>query len=313
MSMLYDLTVIGGGPVGLEFAQVFQRLGVYVTVIEKTGRLLPKKDPEVAQVIHAVLTREGMTIITSAEVQEVRKEHGKTVVVARCIDGPKRCVADEILLGVGRAPNVEGLDLNAAGVAYDRHGITVDATLRTTARSIWACGDVAGPYPFTHMAEYQAGIVIANALFPFIPWPWRRTVDYRVVPWVTFTDPEVGRVGLTESEAREQHGTVHVYRVPFKHVDRAIIEREEEGLIKLIVDRHLRILGAHIIGPNAGDLLHEYALAMQARLTITQLSQTIHAYPTLSQGVKRTADQYYRETLFSGWLPKLTRLLIRVN
>jgi len=144
-------------------------------------------------------------------------------------------------------------------------------------------------------------------LFPFV----RRKVDYRVVPSVTYSDTEIDRVGMTEEEAEKTGKKIHVYRFPFKNVDRAVIDGEEEGLIKLIADDRLRIVGAHLIGPHAGDLLHEYAVAMKGNLKITALSTTIHAYPTLSQGVKKAADQYYREKLFSGWFPKLARRLIR--
>ncbi|HLG21166.1 MAG TPA: FAD-dependent oxidoreductase, partial [Candidatus Manganitrophaceae bacterium] len=302
-----SMAILGAGPIGMEFAQIFHRLGVKITVIEKMGQVLPREEREVAETLENILREEGIEIITSAEVREVRKEGDQKVVIAARREGTRRIVVEEILAAVGRAPNVEGLGLEAAGVAYDPKGIRVDPTLRTTARRIWACGDVAGPYPFTHMAEYQAGIVVSNALFPFV----RRKADYRVVPWVTFTDPEVARVGLTEAEAAKRAGKIHVYRFPFKQVDRAIIEGEEKGFIKLITDARLRILGAHLIGPNAGDLLHEYVLAMKANLKITRLSTTIHVYPTLSQGVKKAADQYYREKLFSGWFPKLAKLLIR--
>jgi len=301
------MVIIGGGPVGVEFAQIFHRLGVQVTVIEGADRLLPKEDREISEALESIFQKEGIHLLTGAAVQMVQREGDQKRLIIQGREGTQPIVAEEILVAAGRAPNVEGLGLDAAGVAYDRQGVKVDATLRTTARHIWACGDLAGPYQFTHMAEYQAGIVVANALFPIV----RRKVDYRVVPWVTFTDPEVARVGLTESEARAQLGPVHVYRFPFRQIDRAIIEGEETGFIKLIADRRLRIVGAHLIGANAGDLLHEYVLAMKVGLKITALSTTLHVYPTLSQGVKKAADQYYREKLFTGWFPKLTRWLIR--
>lgn len=301
------MAILGGGPVGVEFAQIFRRLGVRVTLIEKRDQLLPKEDREIAATLEAIFRKEGIDCLTGAAVQSVRREGTRKILILEGREGVRQVAAEEVLVAAGRAPNVEGLGLEAAGVAYDRQGVKVDATLRTTARHIWACGDLVGPYQFTHLAEYQAGIVVGNALFPLV----RRKVEYRVVPWVTFADPEAARVGLTEAEAKEKLGAVHVYRFPFKGIDRAIIEGEEAGFIKLIADRRLRIVGAHLIGPNAGDLLHEYVLAMKANLKITSLSATIHAYPTLSQGVKKTADQYYREKLFSGWIPKLARWLIR--
>ena len=302
-----SMAILGAGPTGIEFAQILQRLGVQVTVVEKEERILPKEDREVALLAEKILVGEGIRFVKGADILNVESGAGQKIMGARTDKGDEKVISDEILVAAGRAPNVEGLNLQAAGVSYDRKGVRVDATLRTTARNIWACGDLVGPYQFTHMAEYQAGIVVANALFPFV----RRKVDYRVVPSVTFSDPEVARVGLTEEEAQKQAGKIHVYRFPFKEVDRAIIEGEEEGFIKLITDDRLRIIGAHLIGPHAGDLLHEYAVAMRANLKITQLSTTVHVYPTLSQGVKKAADQYYREKLFSGWFPKLARWLIR--
>lgn len=302
-----SMAIIGAGPTGIEFAQVFQRLGVAVTVIEKEGRILPGEDREVSALAEKILRQEGIRFLTGAAIRKVEREAGQKIVTVEAGGRAEKIVSLEILAAAGRAPNVEGLDLPAAGVAYDAKGVRVDETLRTTARHIWACGDLAGPYQYTHMAEYQAGIVVANALFPFV----RRKVDYRVVPSVTFSDPEIARVGLTEAEAEKAGKKIHVYRFPFKNIDRAVIDGEEEGLIKLIADDRLRIVGAHLIGPHAGDLLHEYVVAMKAGLKITALSTTIHAYPTLSQGVKKAADQYYREKLFSGWFPKLARRLIR--
>lgn len=302
-----SIAILGGGPTGIEFAQVFQRLGVSVTVIEKEVRILPREDHEVAALAEKILKGEGIRFLTGAAIEKVEREEDRKVLRLRTGNGPVNVACAEILAAVGRAPNVEGLNLPAAGVSYDEKGVRVDSTLRTTARNIWACGDLAGPYHFTHMAEYQAGIVVANALFPFV----RRTADYRVVPSVTFSDPEVARVGLTEAEAEKTGKKFHVYRFPFTGVDRAVIDGEEEGFIKLITDDRLRIVGVHLIGPHAGDLLHEYAVAMKANLKITALSNTVHVYPTLSQGVKKAADQYYRAKLFSGWFPKLARWLIR--
>lgn len=304
-----SVAILGAGPTGIEFAQVFQRLGVSVTVIEKEARILPREDDEVAALAEKILRGEGVQFFTGAEIETVAREGSRKVVQLRTGKGAVNVGCAEILAAVGRAPNVEGLNLEAAGVSYDKKGVQVDPTLRTTARNIWACGDLAGPYQFTHMAEYQAGIVVSNALFPFV----RRKVDYGVVPSVTFSDPEVARVGLTEAEAEKAGKKIHVYRFPFKRVDRAVIDGEEEGFIKLITDDRLRIVGAHLIGPHAGDLLHEYVVAMKAGLKITALSTTVHVYPTLSQGVKKAADQYYREKLFSGWFPKLARWLIRLK
>lgn len=309
-----SMVILGAGPIGLEFAQIFARLGTKITVVEKMGQVLPREDKEVADQLEAILKAEGIDIVTCMEVKSVtRTETGRRFVAGQCeIHGTLNLEVDEVMIAIGRAPNVEGLDLEAAGVTYDkRKGIKTDLSLRTSQKHIFACGDVSGPFPFTHVAEYQAGIVVSNALFPFV----NRKADYRVVPWTTYTDPELGRVGLTEEEARKQYGDsrIQIFRFPFKEVDRAVIDAEGHGLIKLVCDRKNRILGAHVLGPHAGELLHEYVLAMKARLPITQLSQTIHVYPTLSQAVKRACDQYYKQKLFRGWFPKLARKLIRFS
>jgi pyruvate/2-oxoglutarate dehydrogenase complex dihydrolipoamide dehydrogenase (E3) component len=209
---------------------------------------------------------------------------------------------EEVFLATGRRPNVEGIGLEAAGVRADRHGVVVDDRLRTTAPNIWAAGDVTGKYLFTHVAEYQARLVVGNALFPL-----RRKADYRVVPWTTFTDPEVARVGLTEAEARAAHGDVRVYRYSFGDLDRAIIDAEGRGFAKIVCTAKGAVLGAHVIGPQAGEVIQEVVLVMKARLKIGTLSQTIHTYPTLAEVLRRAADGYYREKLLSGRIPRLLK------
>lgn len=309
------LAILGGGPIGIEFAQIFSRLGSKVTVIERAGRILPREDPELTGLLEEMLKKEGITIDTCTEVKEVRKTGGAKEITARCPEGVTEhdhdYTVDEVMIAIGRSPNVEGLGLEAAGVEFDpRRGIKVDSSLRTTRSHIYACGDVIGHYAFTHVAEYQAGVVLSNALFPLI----RRKVDYRAVPWTTFTDPELARVGLTEQEAREKLGKdIHVYRHSFEDTDRAVIDGEGEGLIKLVCTSKGKLLGAHILGPGAGELIHEYVLAMQTGLPVSRISRTIHVYPTTSQAVKRAADQYYREKLFTGWFPKLARFLIKMG
>ncbi|MBI3990883.1 MAG: FAD-dependent oxidoreductase [Candidatus Omnitrophica bacterium] len=308
-----SMIILGAGPIGLEFAQIFARLGTKITVIEKVGQVLPREDKEIAGHMESILKAEGIDIVTCMEVKSVKRtETGKRFVAGQCdIHGTLNLEVDEVMIAIGRSPNVEGLDLEAAGVEYDkRKGVKAGLDMRTSQRHIFSCGDVSGPFPFTHVAEYQAGFVVSNALFPFL----NRRADYRVVPWTTYTDPELGRVGLTEEEAQNQYGksNIQVFRFPFKEVDRAVIEAEGNGLIKLVCSKKNQILGAHLLGPSAGELLHEYVLAMKEEIPITKISQTIHVYPTLSQGVKRACDQYYKEKLFSGWLPKVAKKLIRL-
>ena len=303
-----SIIILGGGPIGIEFAQALARFGVRVTVLEVVGQILPREDQEIAQALEAILLAEGIDIHTCTKAFRIEKDGAEKIVHGECTGVAMTFRAEEIFLATGRRPNVEGLNLEGAGVSYNGKGIIVDDTLRTTARNIWACGDVTGKLLFTHVAEYQARLVVRNALFPF-----KSKADYRVVPWCIFTDPEVARVGLTEAEARERFGDVKVYRYNFEDLDRALCDGEAVGLTKLVCTRKGRILGAHILGPQAGDLIQEVALAMRKGLPVGALSQTIHVYPTLSEVVRRTADQYYREKLLSGPFKGLLRLLMRIG
>jgi pyruvate/2-oxoglutarate dehydrogenase complex dihydrolipoamide dehydrogenase (E3) component len=302
------LVVLGAGPIGVELAQALARLGSRVMIVETAEAILPREDLEVTALLRARLEAEGIAIHTATRAQRVRTvSAGKIVECQRIDDGRTVTLdADAILVATGRRPNVEGLGLEAAGVAYTTSGIGVDRRLRTSAKHIYACGDVCGPYPFTHMAEYQAGIVIANAVFR-LP----KQTDYRIVPWVTFTDPELARVGLTESEACARGIAPTVLRFPFKDVDRALTESETDGLVKLVVHKG-RILGASILGPRAGELLPEIALAMKLKAKIGSISATIHAYPTLAQALRRAVNTYYAPRVFSPATRRLVKWMQRL-
>jgi pyruvate/2-oxoglutarate dehydrogenase complex dihydrolipoamide dehydrogenase (E3) component len=209
-------------------------------------------------------------------------------------------------VAAGRRPNVDNLGLEAAGVEVTPTGIRVDRRMRTSQKHIYACGDVCGPYLFTHMAEYQAGIVISNAVFRF-----PKKTDYRVVPWVTYTDPELARVGLTEQQARDQGIEPTVLRFEFKNIDRALTEVETAGLTKLVTHKG-KILGASILGPHAGELIHEIVLAMQTGAKIGDISAAIHAYPTLAQIHRRAVNTAYAAKLFSPFTRRVVRWLQRL-
>jgi pyruvate/2-oxoglutarate dehydrogenase complex dihydrolipoamide dehydrogenase (E3) component len=278
-----SLVVLGGGPVGLELGQALARFGSEVTVVETGDRLLPKEDEESSATIERALRAEGLKILLNAKaVRAGRADGHKTLTIEE--NGRERELhAEEILAATGRRPNVEGLDLEAAGVRYDKQRIITDEYLRTSAPHIFAAGDVTGHFPFTHMAAYEASVVVRNALFF---WPLLQKADFRVVPWATFTDPEVARVGLTEREARERYGRggVKIYRTEFADNDRAQAEGEVAGFAKLICrGRRGEIVGAHIVGPRAGELIHEVVLAMKERLPVTRLGGMVHVYPTLTQ------------------------------
>lgn len=292
------LLVLGGGPVGLEMAQAFARLGSQVTVVEQSPHLLPREDPELTDALRARLTMEGVVVHTSKSAERVIMQG--EVRVVECTGG-LRLEADEILVAAGRSPNVAGLSLEAAGIGYDAKGIVVDRRLRTSQKHIYACGDVCGPFQLTHVAEYQAGVIISNALFRF-----PKKADYRVVPRATFTDPELASVGLTEQQAREQGIAPEVLRFPFARVDRALTDGEAHGLIKLVT-RKGKLLGASILGPHAGELIHEITLAMKTGSSLGDISATIHAYPTLSQAHRRAANTGLAKMLFNPATRRLVK------
>lgn len=288
------LAVLGGGPVGVELAQAFARLGSEVALIEMADRLLAREDAELAVELTEVLRAEGMRVRTQTAVQSVQIRAGDKMLGCSGPEGAYEVAVDEILVATGRQPNVADLALENAGVEYGRAGIGVDARMRTSARHIYACGDCCGPLPLMHAAEYQAGIVLANAVFR-----WPKKADYGVIPWATYTDPELAQVGLIESAARERGFHVQVARFPFEHVDRALTEGRESGQAKLVVHRG-RLVGASILGPHAGELIHEAAMAIRTRARIGTIAGMVQAYPTLSQVHRRAVNSLYGPRLFSS-------------
>ncbi|WP_009546089.1 dihydrolipoyl dehydrogenase family protein [Crocosphaera subtropica] len=268
------LAIIGAGPIGCELGQSFHRLGSQVTLINSHSHLLPKEDPEAADVIEKQFLQEGIKIIKNARADKVEMINGKKHLWAN----EEKVIVDEILVSTGRSPNVESLNLEAAGVEYDKKGIKVNEKLQTSNSKIYACGDVIGGYQFTHVAAHEAVTVITNALF----FPVNK-VSYEVIPWATFTDPELARVGLTEEQAKQRYGdAVHVLKQNFSEVDRAQAEGATQGFSKIIVKEDGEILGAHLVGKSAGELIHEIVLAMSHNLKVSALSG-IHIYPTLSE------------------------------
>ena len=286
------LIVAGGGPVGVEMAQAFRHLGAEVTVLAGDQGLLPREDEEVRRAVVDLFTREGIGMQRSRLVGAFRTGNGLEVRFSGK-DGEGTMRGDQLLLALGRCPNVAGLGLEQAGVRYDaRRGIAIDAYLRTSVPHILACGDVTGPYQFTHAAGFQAAVAVRNALFP-----WLKTKAHLdPMPWTTFIDPEVARVGQTEAEARRTHGRVLVLRAPFAHTERAQAEGQTSGFVKLIVTPWRgKILGAHIVGPQAGELIQEVTLAMRRGLGVRALADTIHVYPTLAMAVQQAALGFYTQ------------------
>jgi pyruvate/2-oxoglutarate dehydrogenase complex dihydrolipoamide dehydrogenase (E3) component len=288
-----SMMVLGGGPIGTELAQAFQRLGVGITIVEMGEQILMREDRELRDQLARRLADEGLAIMTKTKAVRLSGNTGSIRLVVE-EDGRERDVeAESILVAVGRKANVEGLGLKNAGVEYSPKGIRVDDTLKTTAPNIYACGDVAGPYQFSHMAEYQARIATQNALLPI-----RKHAGYEHYIWCMFTDPELAHAGLTEEEARESHGDkVRVYRWKYEETDRGRTDGEELGMSKVICDEKFMILGAHILGSRAGDLIHELQVAKTLGIPFYKLDSVIHIYPTFSDVIKQPAKLAYIDEL----------------
>ncbi|MEX2288469.1 MAG: mercuric reductase [Planctomycetaceae bacterium] len=312
------LAVIGGGPIGCELSQAFARFGANVSLFEVEGQILLREDPDAAKLVESALLDDGVTLLTGAKVLEVRTgPDGKTIFYER--EGRRlQVIVDEILLGVGRTPNVEGMNLEGMGVQLDKKtGVKVDDRLRTTNPHIYACGDVCFPYKFTHTADFTARIVIANALFPS-----RAKASALIVPWCTYTDPEIAQVGLTENEAKERGIAVTTLVQQFSDVDRAVLDGEERGFVKIHLKKRTdKILGATIVANHAGDMISEITLAMTADAAVpgwkkrlccargvglSTIGKTIHPYPTQAEAIRKLADQYNRTRLtpLVTWLLK---------
>lgn len=299
------LAVIGAGPIGCEMAQAFRRLGSEVTLFETESHVLPREDPDAAAIIDRRLRAEGVKLITCGHVTRV--ERRATDVIIHCEAGGRRDVlaCDAILLGIGRAPNVEGLGLEAAGVAYDKRGVIVNDYLQTTNSRIYAAGDVASQYKFTHMADALARIVLTNALFG-----GRSRVSALHVPWCTYTSPEIAHVGLYEHEAAARGEAVDTITISMKEVDRAVLDGEDDGFLRVHLKKGSdRILGATLVAERAGDMISELTVAMAARRGLGTIASTIHPYPTQAEVIKKAADAYNRtrltptvKKLFRWWL-----------
>lgn len=304
---LGHLIVIGGGPIGIELAQAHARLGSRVTVVEGL-KALGKDDPELADVVLKKLTEEGLVIREGTKVERVEHRMGVVRVHVAGPNGPDVIEGTHILVATGRKANVEGLNLEAAGIAYDRRGIKVAASLLTTNPKVYAIGDVAGGLQFTHVANYHAGVVLKRICFRL---PAKAGTDH--IPWVTFTEPELANVGLSEDEARKRHGSVNVYRWPYHENDRAQAERTTEGFVKVVTDKKDRIVGAAIVGEQAGELIQIWSLAVSKRMKIADMTQWVSPYPTLGEVNKRAALRYYASKAGSPLVRSVISFLSRLG
>ena len=280
------LVIVGAGPIGCEMGQAFRRLGSDVTVIDRSGEVLGRDDAEHAAVLRGVLEREGVRFRLGADVERVERD-GEAVAVQ--LAGGERVAGDALLVATGRKPNVEGLGLDAAGVAYTNKGITVDGRGRTSQKHVWAAGDCTGEYQLTHMSEHTAKQAVTNAVLK-VPAP----IDRGGLAWTTFTTPEVAQLGKTEAELEEAGASFVTYRFPYSKVDRAVTEHAEAGQIKIHATRWRgKILGASVVGERAGELIALLAVAKKGGVSVRTVSDTIVPYPTYGLGARRAADQYY--------------------
>jgi pyruvate/2-oxoglutarate dehydrogenase complex dihydrolipoamide dehydrogenase (E3) component len=304
------LAILGGGPIGLELAQAFRRLGAQVSVIE-VDRALAVADPALAKIVLDRLKEEGVVLHEKTRLASVASgQSGEIMLTLENGQGRQILQASHLLVAAGRKANVEDLNLAAAGVETTRNGIVVDKRLHTGIKSIYALGDVVGPLRFTHAASYQAGIAVRNILFRL---PSKG--DYHAIPWAIYTDPELAHVGLNEEEAVTWYGPrdkLRILTAPLAENDRARAERRTEGLAKIVVTKQGRILGATIVGAGAGDLIAPWALALSADLKISALAGFVVPYPTLSEVSKRAAGSFYTPLLFSPRTRAITRLLLKL-
>lgn len=307
------LAVIGGGPIGCELAQTFRRLGCEVILFHRGAHLLNKEDSDGAEIVQNVFTREGIRVVLNAQLQRVEKNLSGKIIHFTSNSIEDSLIVDEILVGTGRSPNVEGLNLEICGVEYDlHHGVKVNDYLQTSNPQIYAAGDICMDWKFTHAADAAARIIIKNTLFSPLGLGRHKLSDL-VMPWVTYTDPEIAHVGMYEAHAKEKGINVNTIKIPFSNVDRAITDGEEEGFVKILHRQGSdEILGATIVAPHAGEMISEITTAIVGKIGLSKLSGVIHSYPTQAEGIKKAADAY-RRTLLTPTSQKLLKLLTKFS
>jgi len=300
------LAVIGGGPIGCELAQTFQRLGSQVVLLHKNTHILDKEDANAAEIVQKAFIEAGINLILDSQINRVELVNGEKTIYYQSQGNDNSVTVDEILIGAGRTPNIEGLNLADVGVEYDaKKGVLVNDNLQTTNPLIYAAGDVCMKWKFTHAADFAARIVIQNSLFF-----GRKKLSALTMPWCTYTDPEIAHVGMSESEAKEKGIEVNTFFIPFNQVDRAIADGETEGFVKIHVKKGSdKIVGATIVARHAGEMISEITLAMVNKIGLGKIASVIHPYPTQAEAIRKAADAYNRtrltplvKNLFSSWL-----------
>ena len=284
-----------------ELAQAFRRLGSKVTMVIK-GQLLPREDSDAAKLLQKQFKKEGIELVEFVDSIDSVKKDGDMKIILYTKEGKSQSIkGDQVLASLGRIPNIEGLNLENCGVKHTRRGVTVNNRMQTNISHIYACGDICGPYQFTHLASYQAGIIIKNAFTPL-----KAKADYKAFPWCTYTDPEVAHVGMSDTELKDSNIEHKKYKFDLHHVDRAKAEGETAGFIKVSVKKNGEILGVTIVAPHAGELLPEYTLALRKGLKISDIYDTVHSYPTMSELNKFVVGEYMKEK-FTPFMKKFLK------
>lgn len=299
------LIIIGGGPIGCEMAQAFLMLGIKVTLLQRS-EILPRDERDLVGILRARLVSQGLNLFEHMKISRITSDHAGIHVQVEKEGLANTISGSHLLIAAGRQPNIENLQLDKAGVDYDARGISVDDRLRTSNKKIFAIGDVAGTYQFTHVANYHAGIVIRNALFG-LP----AKVDYRAVPWVTYTDIELAHAGLMSDEALKQDPRAKVLTMKLSAIDRAQTEHEVEGMIKVVANKKGQVLGVSILAPHAGELLLPWIMLIREKKTLRSITDAIVPYPTYSELSKRVASEFYKDKLFSPLVKRIVRFVQR--
>lgn len=301
-----SMVIVGAGPIGTEMAQAFQQLGTKVTVIDMIDRILPNDEPDLAEMLKQKLEEGGVVYKLGSSVHSVESDEKKITVTIKRSGKTERVEAEKLLMATGRRPELKPLNLEVAGVKYEKKGITINDKCQTSAGHIYAIGDVTGRYQLTHMSEHMAKVAATNVLLR-VP----MKIDRKHVPWVTYTDPEMAHVGATKKELDENRITHHTYKFPYGMIDRAITDDQTTGWIKVYAKKRSgKILGADILGAHAGELISQYAMAMKHGISLRNFADTIFPYPTYSLGARRAADQWYIQSQSPGlvkWIRRVFR------
>jgi len=295
-----SMVILGGGPIAIEMAQAFNRLGTRITVIQRSAQILSREDKDMADIVMARLTDEGVVFALGSSITAVAEKDGSKEVSFKTDKGEMKTLrADALLIAMGRAPNVDGLGLEKIDLAYSNKGIAVDSRLRTNHKHIYGAGDITGAYQFTHAAGYEGGIVISNAIF-HLP----RKTNYTYLPWCTYTSPELASIGLNEKEAAAAGIQYSVWTEEFRNNDRSLAEGEETGKLKMLLDEKEKPIGIQILGLHGGDLLNEWVAILNGKVKLSTLAGAIHPYPTLGEINKRVAGTFLSEKIFSDTVKK---------